>query len=79
MNHHHDTESNLSFEEKLVKILEHWLKHNIDHAETYKDWADKAREKGLNEAASLIENAADITAGLNEKFESAIDSVKNKS
>jgi len=45
--HDHEIESTLSFDEKMIKLLEHWVKHNDDHAETYRGWAKKAKEKNM--------------------------------
>ena len=72
--HHHDHEvkSTLSFDEKMIKLLEHWIKHNEDHARTYTDWAQKAKEKNKNETARLLEDAAEMTLLIGRKFESAI-------
>ncbi|MBW2739526.1 MAG: zinc transporter, partial [Deltaproteobacteria bacterium] len=44
--HNHKKHISLTFDEKLVKLLEHWIKHNDDHAENYRDWAKKTKEKG---------------------------------
>ncbi len=76
--HHHDheIESNLSFDEKMIKLLEHWIKHNDDHAETYRDWAKKAKEKNMNEAGSLLEDAAEMTLEISKKFEEAADIIR---
>jgi len=72
--HHHDHEiqSLLSFEEKMIKLLEHWIKHNDDHAQTYRDWAQKAKEKNKVKAALMLEDAAEMTLSISKKFESAI-------
>jgi len=69
--HDHDIASTLSFDEKMIKLLEHWVKHNDDHAETYRDWAKKAKEKNMNEAGSLLEDAAEMTLEISKKFEEA--------
>ncbi len=76
--HHHDheIESTLSFNEKMIKLLEHWIKHNDDHAETYRDWAKKAKEKNMNEAGSLLEDAAEMTLEISKKFEEAADIIR---
>lgn len=76
--HHHDheIESNLSFDEKMIKLLEHWIKHNDDHAETYRDWAKKAKEKNMNEAGSLLEDAAEMTLEISKRFEEAADIIR---
>lgn len=83
MTHHHhppdhrEIESILSFDEKLSKLLKHWLKHNESHAETYRNWAIKAKENEMPEAGALIEDAADMTRLINEKFEKAIHFIKH--
>ena len=70
--HDHDVKSTLSFDEKMIKLLEHWINHNEDHARTYSDWARKAKEKNKNEAARLLEDAAEMTLLISKKFESAM-------
>jgi hypothetical protein len=47
------------------------LKHNDDHAAGYRDWAARARENGLTDAAALLEEAASMTLEINRKFEAA--------
>ena len=73
--HHHDHDheivSTLSFDEKMIKLLEHWVKHNDDHAETSRGWAKKAKEKNMDEAGSLLEDAAEMTLEISKKFEEA--------
>jgi hypothetical protein len=69
--HDHEVKSTLSFDEKMIKLLEHWIKHNEDHARTYRDWAQKAKEKNKNETAQLLEDAAEMTLLIGKKFESA--------
>ena len=72
--HHHDQEmqSDLSFDEKMIKLLEHWIKHNDDHAQTYREWAQKAKEKNKSKAALMLEDAAEMTLSISKKFESAM-------
>ncbi len=69
--HDHELQSTLSFDEKMIKLLEHWIKHNDDHAGTYRDWAQKAKEKNMPGASSLIEDAAEMTLMISKKFEEA--------
>ncbi len=68
---HFETQSTLSFDEKMIKLLEHWINHNDDHAKTYRDWAARAKEKDMATEASLLEDAADITLSISKKFEEA--------
>ncbi len=69
--HDHEIQSTLSFDEKMIKLLEHWIKHNDDHAGTYRDWAQKAKEKNMRKASSLLEDAAEMTLMISKKFEEA--------
>ena len=80
MSHHHhhdhqdhsqDKTNDLTFPEKMIKLLDHWTRHNHDHAKTYSDWAAKATEEGLGEVAATLEEVAEITRSLNSKFEAA--------
>jgi hypothetical protein len=68
---HHETKSTLSLDEKLIKLLEHWIKHNESHVETYRDWAQKAKADNMDKVSALIEEAADLTGPINKKFEEA--------
>jgi len=70
--HDHDIQSILSFDEKMVKLLEHWIKHNEDHSRTYRDLAQKAKARNKNEAALILEDAAEMTSAISKKFESVI-------
>ena len=70
--HDHEMQSTLSFDEKMIKLLEHWIKHNDDHAQTYREWAQKAKEKNKSKAALMLEDAAEMTLSISKKFESAM-------
>ena len=74
--HTHEIQSTLSFDEKMIKLLEHWIRHNDDHAETYRNWAKKAKEKNMDEAGSLLEDAAEMTLMISKKFEEASELIK---
>ena len=74
--HSHSEEKILSFDEKMAKLLDHWIKHNKDHIGSYMDWASKAKDANLRETASLIEEAAIMTDLINKKFEKAARTIK---
>ena len=78
--HHHDHDSHgeLSFDEKMAKLLEHWIKHNQDHALNYRNWAEKAKANGIDKAGILLEEAADMSLAINEKFEAAQAIISDK-
>ncbi len=73
--HDHGTPSTLSFTEKMAKLLDHWIKHNDDHASDYRTWAARATAENLPEAAALLEEVADMTRQISEKFEAAAKSM----
>ncbi len=75
--HKHEIHGNLTFNEKLVKLLEHWIKHNDDHAENYKDWAKKTKEKGMNDVGLLLEDVVGMTELINNKFKKALELIKS--
>ena len=89
MNHHHDHDhhhhhdhnhggTEMPFEEKIIKLLEHWIRHNEDHAKTYQDWANQSKENHLEAVAAIIEEAAQMNLAVNEKFEQAKALIQEK-
>ncbi len=68
----------MSFEEKMAKLLEHWVKHNSDHAGTYRLWAGRARENGMADISALLEDVAESAEAINKKFEEAAGLIGNK-
>ncbi|MBN1979105.1 MAG: hypothetical protein JW918_17025 [Anaerolineae bacterium] len=47
--------------EKLRVLLPHWIEHNSEHAEEFREWAQKAgpAQGALSDAARLLEQAND--------------------
>ena len=78
--HHHDHDSHdeIPFDEKLIKLLSHWIKHNEDHALNYRNWAEKAKANGKSEAAGMLEEAAEMSLTINENFEAALARLEGK-
>jgi hypothetical protein len=74
--HSHDVVSPLSFEEKMIKLLSHWIKHNDDHAKTYIDWAERTRGADMAAVGTLLTEAADMTRLISAKFEAALDQIQ---
>ncbi len=72
--HHHDHSHGtleMTFAEKIEKLLDHWIKHNEDHAASYDGWADQAKLNHLEAVAAIIEDAAQMNRTMNENFEKA--------
>ena len=78
MHNPHESAGSLSFEEKLIKLLHHWMDHNEEHSENYKDWADKADEAHLHDAAAYLREAADMSIKQNEIFKKALEAAGHK-
>lgn len=56
---------------KLRTLLYHWTEHNIEHAETYREWADKAASLGKSDLADILRKLHDETKKLNDLFSEA--------
>ena len=76
--HNHEIHNSLTFDEKLVKLLEHWIKHNNDHAENYRNWAEKTKEKGMVDVDLLLHDAVDMTELISNKFKEALELIQNR-
>ena len=75
-NHSHDISSALSFDRKMIKLLEHWIKHNCEHVATYRDWAEKAKDNAMYDVSIRLEEAAVISEELNKKLEETLKTIK---
>ena len=69
--HSHDTSGEMPFEEKLARLLAHWIKHNDDHAGSYRDWAGKARNGNQGDVADVLDQVAEMTEEITTKFKEA--------
>ena len=56
---------------KLAVLLSHWIKHNDDHMEEYKKWAETAERHGLKQVANNLMAAAELMLKSNDKFVAA--------
>jgi hypothetical protein len=70
--HDHDSRGEMPFGEKFFKMLNHWIKHNEDHALNYRNWAEKAKANGQEEAGVLLEEAAEMSLAVNDRFQKAL-------
>jgi hypothetical protein len=66
----HDSPT-LSFSQKAHKLLDHWIHHNEDHAQSYYQWASEFRNHDFAEAAVLLEAAAELSAQINHALRQA--------
>lgn len=58
--------------EKLKKLLQHWLEHNDEHAEVYREWAGKISFAGKKELSEVLDRLHSETKKLNVLFKDAI-------
>ena len=62
--------------EKLKTLLPHWMKHNDEHAKTYKNWAEKMSSLGkkeLSEVLEVIHQESEILRGLFQEAQRVVD------
>ena len=67
-NHHHET---MSFEEKLMTLLNHWVDHNDSHQVDYKKWAAQAKEEGMDDVVEKILAAMQLFQEGNQRLRQA--------
>jgi hypothetical protein len=65
----------MSEREKLRHLLHHWMEHNLEHAEVYREWAGKASSLGDEELSQVLGRVYDETKKLNQLFEEALKRV----
>ena len=67
-----DSSNELTFTEKSLKRLAHWIHHNEDHAQSYQQWSDDFHKNGFPQAATLMESAVGLTEQINQIFNEAM-------
>jgi len=70
--HDHDIKSDLTMEQKLEKLVNHWIKHNEDHEKSYREWMAKAEDSGLAKTAKIFGEVAELTSEINTKLKEAL-------
>ena len=51
--------------EKLKILLKHWIEHNTEHSEEFREWAEKAKAFGEGSVRDNIMKAAEQLEGAN--------------
>jgi hypothetical protein len=78
--HHHENDAaagpSPSPSERLIIRLQHSIRHNRDHAATYRSMAEEAREIGAEAAARWIRDAAEQSDRQTENLENALTALK---
>lgn len=70
--HHHDSVETLTLDQKMIKLVAHWVRHNDDHVANYRDWAKKAADAGRADVAAELEEAARVTGETTAIFKRAL-------
>lgn len=60
-------------QDKLRVMLAFWMGHNLEHAEEFRKWAQRAEAFGEKEVASKLEAAAQEIIFPNNNLQSALD------
>jgi len=60
-------------EDRLRVLLPHWIEHNAEHAAEFRQWAERAREAGLDEVGDEIALAAKQLDWVNEALTAALE------
>jgi hypothetical protein len=58
--------------EKLRILLAHWAKHNEAHAQTYREWGQRANDLRLEGVAERLNEAIELTLGVKRTLEAAL-------
>ncbi len=61
---------------KLKRLLHHWMEHNDEHAETYKEWAERIASQGNNELSDNLLKLYMETKKLNGLFQETLKTFK---
>ena len=63
---------------KMVKMVEHWIHHNEEHAKSYNTWAERARGMGLDQVALILDEVAGGTLAQNGSFDKILNLLKDE-
>jgi rubrerythrin len=66
----------MGLDDKLIRLLGHWAKHNHEHAHTYRDWAEQARKAGRDEIAALLGTIAEQTLRIAGQLEQGLKTME---
>jgi hypothetical protein len=70
--------SALSVKEKLVVRLEHYIRHNGEHADFLEKLVTAVQELGMESAVAEIRAAADGAARQSEHLQRALDAIRSE-
>ncbi len=74
---HHQHEIPMDDKARLVKMIEHWIHHNEDHARSFADWAQRAERLEARQACDCLQEAVAMMERLNQRFREALQSLQD--
>lgn len=63
--------------EKLEVLLAHWVEHNREHLEEFRNWALRAENLGVKETANHLHAAVERMESANEYLSAALDKLRS--
>ena len=66
-------------QEKLKVLLAHWIEHNSEHADEFKEWAEKAKSLEGSDVSTELFQAAQGIEQANEWLNRALGKLKGTS
>lgn len=61
---------------KLAVLLPHWAEHNSEHAEEFRQWAERAEQAGQPGVAQHVRIAAEALEQADMALSAALDALK---
>jgi len=74
--HAHEGRAELDDLIKLCVLLPHWIEHNEEHADNFRQWVVRASETGQDETVRLIEEAVAHMVACNQALAVALQSLE---
>jgi hypothetical protein len=74
--HSHDQVHELTLEQKLEKLLGHWINHNESHKDTFFTWAQRAKGEGIDQIALDLEKAGQLSQEVTQQLKDAFQKLK---
>jgi hypothetical protein len=62
--------------EKLPIVIKHWIGHNGEHVEEYRQWAEKAGKMGLERVKARITAAMEAITQANNRLTEALEELE---
>ncbi len=70
---------NMDEKDKLKMLLDYWVKHNKEHGEEFKEWAEKAKSSGDTAIYEELMLAVEQMENTNTPLTRALDILKETS